>query len=61
MRTAEFRNYVDVGCSVISSLSTDGKDLLYVGTDGNGVHIVSVSQGKVIKSFRHETGNESSI
>ena len=22
MRTAEFRNYVDVGCSVISSLST---------------------------------------
>jgi ligand-binding sensor domain-containing protein/AraC-like DNA-binding protein len=61
MRTAEFRNYVDVGCSVISSLSTDGKDLLYVGTDGNGVHIVSVSQGKVIKSFRHETGNGSSI
>ena len=42
MRTAEFRNYVDVGCSVISSLSTDGKDLLYVGTDGNGVHINSV-------------------
>ena len=32
-----------------------------MGTDGNGVHIISVSQGKVIKSFRHETGNESSI
>ena len=25
-----FRPYIDVGCGVISSLSTDGKDLLYV-------------------------------
>lgn len=28
-----FGKLVDVGCSVISSLSTDGKDLLYVGTE----------------------------
>lgn len=56
-----FGKLVDVGCSVISSLSTDGKDLLYVGTDGNGVHFVSVTQRKVVKSFRHETGNDASI
>ena len=60
-RTNKFHSYVDVGCSVISSLSTDGKDLLYVGTDGNGVHFISVSQGKVIQSFRHETGKGESI
>lgn len=53
VKTHEFDNYVDVGCSVISSLSTDGNDLLYVGTDGNGVHFVSVSQHKVIESYRH--------
>ena len=57
----QFRKYVDVGCAVISSLSSDGKDLLYVGTDGNGVHFISVSQHKVVKSFRHEVGNENSI
>ena len=33
-----FSRYLDVGCGVISALSGDGKDLLYVGTDGNGVH-----------------------
>lgn len=60
-RHADFGKLVDVGCSVISSLSTDGKDLLYVGTDGNGVHFVSVKQRKVVKSFRHETGNDASI
>ena len=48
-----FRPYVNVGCSVISSLSTDGKDMLYVGTDGNGVHFISVSEEKVVRSFRH--------
>ena len=57
-----FRQAGGCGCSVISSLSTDGKDLLYgVGTDGNGVHFVSVTQRKVVKSFRHETGNDASI
>lgn len=43
-----------MGCNVISSLSGDGKDILYVGTDGNGVHFVSVKENKVMKSFRYE-------
>lgn len=57
----QYRRYIDVGCGVISSLSSDGKDLLYVGTDGNGVHFISTSQQQVVKSFRHEVGNENSI
>ena len=40
-QTHRFSHSVDVGCNVISSLSSDGKDILYVGTDGNGVHFVS--------------------
>lgn len=60
-QTATFRPYVDVGCSVISSLSTDGKDRLYVGTDGNGVHFISVSEGKIVRSFRHEPRDKTTI
>lgn len=56
-----YHDYLDVGCPVISSLSSDGKDLLYVGTDGNGVHFISVSQGKTVKSFRHGAGDETGI
>lgn len=60
-RTHEFTGYVDVGCSVISSLSCDGKDLLYVGTDGNGVHFISVSRGEIIKSYRHVPGDSDGL
>lgn len=57
----QFAHYVDVGCGVISSLSTDGKDLLYVGTDGNGVHFISVSKCRVVRSFRHDRDSDSCI
>lgn len=57
----QFAHYVDVGCGVISSLSTDGKDLLYVGTDGNGVHFISVSKCRVVRSFRHDCDSDSCI
>lgn len=56
-----FRPYIDVGCGVISSLSTDGKDLLYVGTDGNGVHFISVSANQIVRSFRHDTNADPAI
>ena len=55
-RTHKFDSYLDVGCNVISSLSCDGKDLLYVGTDGNGVHFISTKQGRIVRSFQHEVG-----
>lgn len=60
-RTHEFSNYIDVGCSVISSLSSDGKDLLYVGTDGNGVHFISVEKQEIVKSYRHVPGRKDGI
>ncbi len=59
--TGQFNHYVNVGCNVISSLSSDGKDLLYVGTDGNGVHFISTRQNRIIRSFRHEAGKEESL
>lgn len=57
----QFAHYVDVGCGVISSLSTDGKDLLYVGTDGNGVHFISVSKCRIVRSFRRDRDTDGCI
>lgn len=57
----QFAHYVDVGCGVISSLSTDGKDLLYVGTDGNGVHFISVSKCRIVRSFRYDRDTDGCI
>lgn len=60
-RTHNFYSYLNVGCNVISSLSGDGKDLLYVGTDGNGVHFISTKQNKIVRSFQHEVGKGGSL
>ncbi|NDV83667.1 two-component regulator propeller domain-containing protein [Bacteroides sp. 51] len=59
--TNQFANFVDVDCNIISSISTDGKDLIYVSTDGNGVHFLSHSEKKIIRSFRHDSKDKASI
>lgn len=50
-----------VGASVVSDISSDGHDMVYVATDGNGVHYLSHSQKKVVRSFRHTPGAQNSI
>lgn len=59
--SSSFKKYIDVGCNVISSLSCNDNDTLLVGTDGNGVHFISVSKGEIIKSFRHIPGTSGGI
>lgn len=61
IRDSEFSNVVDVGCNIISSISTDGEDLIYVSTDGNGVHFLSHSRNKIVQSFRHDSKDKTSI
>lgn len=56
-----FEPYVNVGCNVISALSTDGGRMLYVGTDGNGIHFIDVTKRQVVRSFRHDAGDDSSL
>lgn len=56
-----FSPFISVGCNVISSLSSDGKQMLYVGTDGNGVHFIDTEHQKETFSMRHEAGNDSSL
>lgn len=59
--TSSFSGYVDVGCNVISSLSTDGKYNLYVGTDGNGVHFIDTREHKVVRTFRYDSSRAGAL
>ena len=59
--TSELSDLIDLGCNVISSLSTDGQSMLYVGTDGGGAFFIDAAGEKVVKSFRHESSNPESL
>lgn len=59
--TKQFSRYIDVGCKVIMSLSTDGEDLLYVGTDGNGAHFISTQQKKIVRHIGSGTESKSGL
>lgn len=59
--TKQFSAGPQLGCNVISALSTDGDDMVYVATDGNGVHFVSNSSKQVIASFTHQPDNANGI
>lgn len=61
IQTKKFQPYIDVGCNVIRSLTCDEKDMLYVGTDGNGAHFISTRQNKIIRSFCHESKTEKGL
>ncbi|MGN0036052.1 MAG: two-component regulator propeller domain-containing protein [Bacteroidaceae bacterium] len=52
--SSRFSQLSAVDSRLISSLSTDGRNLLYVGTDGDGVHFVDVARRKVVRSLRHK-------
>ena len=52
-KTHRFAKGPNVGCNVISSLSSDGRQTVYVATDGNGVHFISARTGEIVNSFTH--------
>lgn len=59
--THQFKTYLSVDCNVISSLSGDGEDILYVATDGNGIHFISTLENKIIQSYCHNPNQSGSI
>ncbi len=56
-----FTRFPSLGCDIISSISSDGKDLIYVSTDGNGVHILSHRKQSVVRSICHDVRDKESI
>ncbi len=61
IKTARFSHSIDVGSNIISDLSSDGKDLVYVATDGNGIHFLSHSQQKIIRSIQYNPQEKGGI
>ena len=50
----QFYKTLDVGSDIITDISSDGKNTVYVATDGNGVHFISHADKKLIKTIRYE-------
>jgi ligand-binding sensor domain-containing protein/AraC-like DNA-binding protein len=48
--TNKICRYINVGCNVITELSSDNMQL-YVSTDGGGAHIISLATNSIVKSF----------
>lgn len=61
MQTKRFSNFIDIGSDIISSVSTDGDDLIFAATDGNGIFSISHSKKEIVQSFRHDINNPESI
>lgn len=61
IQTQQFSEFIDVGSDIISSISTDGEDIIYASTDGNGIFFLSQSKKKIIQSFRHDVNDPESI
>lgn len=59
IKQQRFKSYLNLGH--VSSLSTDGADFLYVGTNGNGIYFVSLESGKVTKHIQHDTTSGSGL
>jgi len=61
IKTAAFSRSIDVGNNIISDLSSDGKEMIYVATDGNGIHFLSHSQQKIVRSIKYDPQNKGGI
>lgn len=61
INTQKFSKFLDVGSDIITDISSDNEDKLYVATDGNGVHFISHSQQRVIDTFRYNPNNKTGI
>jgi ligand-binding sensor domain-containing protein/AraC-like DNA-binding protein len=59
--TKKFSTFVDVGCDIITDISSDGKNLIYVATDGNGAHILSHKTKSIVESIRYNPKNKAGI
>lgn len=53
--TASFQPYIDMDCPVIFDLNSDGKNQLYVSTDGNGAYIIDTNTDQIVRTFRTDT------
>ena len=56
-----FSHTVSLGCDVISDISGDGEENVYIATDGNGVHFLSHKDQQVVRRFYHDVNDKEGI
>lgn len=61
IQTSTFSHAPSLGCDVISDISGDGKENVYIATDGNGVHFLSHKDQCVTRSFCHDIRDKEGI
>jgi ligand-binding sensor domain-containing protein/AraC-like DNA-binding protein len=61
IRSQQFTKYINVGNEHVLYMSGDGKDHLWVGTDGGGLKKISVSANSIVASYSHHSQNPASI
>lgn len=59
--TNSFGRFINVGSNVINDLTSDGKDVLHIATDGNGVVFASASENRILNIFRNNINNSESL
>ena len=53
--TGQFSGILDLDNMPVSALSSDGNDILYIGTDGSGVYAYSTSSNKTVEHLTHDS------
>jgi ligand-binding sensor domain-containing protein/AraC-like DNA-binding protein len=48
----QFSHNIDADSQMISAISTNGRDLVYIGTDGNGVRVFNAHTQQVVGAFK---------
>ena len=61
MKKKTFSHTISLGCDVISDISSDGKETVYIATDGNGVHFLSHKKQQVTRRFYHDVSDKEGI
>lgn len=61
MNKKSFSHTVSLDCDVISDISSDGKETVYIATDGNGVHFLSHKAQQVARCFCHDVSDKEGI
>ena len=61
MKKYTFSHTVSLGCDVISDISSDGKETVYIATDGNGVHFLSHKSQRIVRRFFHDVNSKDGI
>ena len=61
IKKESFSHTVSLGAMSFPDISSDGKETVYIATDGNGVHFLSHKDQQVTRRFYHDVNDKEGI